>query len=605
MTKITRGYADTPHGQVHYRSVEGPGLPVLLFHRTPVSSICFEPMLRFLSGRRAAIAFDTPGFGQSFRPDGSPSTVDYARWFLAAADALGLDRFHLCAHHTGTHFAAEMARLAPERVQTLLLSGVVYASAEERRRRREGIGKAQGIDDDGRYLTDCWKLMKGLFLEYDARLVHAETMGALEAIEGRDQAFDALYDQDFAAVLREVRCPVRIVQAADDPLTLAGMLARLRTEHPDIPVETMGPAFLAAPERQPGQFARSLLSFIDDDQERTMTNRRYVLSLGEAGYDLQRADTSIPEPGPGEILVKVHAVSINRRDVSVRDLSYPVNGADNFTPCSDAAGEVLKVGEGVSQWQAGDRVCSTFFQNWEGGRATLPAVVSALGGGGPGVLADYVVLSQNGAVRIPDDWSYVEGASLACAGVTAWNGLMTLGQMQPDDWVLVIGTGGVALFAVQIAVAAGAKVVVLSSSDEKIARAKTLGAAAGINYRTTPEWADAVKKATGGGAHHALELGGAGTLQRTLSSMAIGGHVAMIGALDGFGGELSAVPLIMGALRLSSVLVGSRSAHRDLADFMVEHGIRPVIDSTYSFDAADEAYRRADAGAFGKVVITL
>lgn len=605
MTTIRRGYADTPSGQIHYRAVDGPGLPVLLFHRTPVSSTSFEPMLRFLAGRQAAIAFDTPGFGQSFRPDGNPSTEDYARWFLAAADALGVERFHLCAHHTGTHFAAEIARLAPERTQTLLLSGVIYAPAEERAERRAGIGKAQGIDDDGRYLADCWKLMKSLFLEYDAQLVHAETMGALGAIEGRDQAFDAIYAQDFAAVLGQVRCPVRIVQAADDPLTLSGMLARLRADHPQVPIETMGPAFLAAPERQPGQFARSLLSFIDDNQERPMTNRRYVLTLGDAGYDLQRADTAIPEPGPNEILVKVGAVSINRRDVSVRDLSYPVNGADNFTPCSDAAGEVVKVGEGVTQWQAGDRVCSTFFQNWEGGRATLPAVLSALGAGGPGALAEYIVLSENGAVRIPDDWGYAEGASLACAGVTAWSGLMTLGQLQRDDWVLVIGTGGVALFAVQIAAAAGAKVIVLSSSDEKIEQAKALGAAAGINYRTTPEWADAVKQISGGGVHHALELGGAGTLQRTLSSMTIGGHVAIIGALDGFGGELSAVPLIMGALRVSSVLVGSRSAHRDLTDFMIENGIRPVIGSTHAFDAADEAYRKADTGAFGKVVITL
>lgn len=607
MTSIRRGFADTPDGQIHYRAVEGPGTPVLLLHRTPVDSSSYEAMLRFLAGRRAAIALDTPGFGQSFKPEGSPSTEDYARWFLQAADDLGVDRFHICGHHTGTHIGAEMAKAAPERVQSLLLNGVIYArDPAERAERRAQIGPAQGIDDEGRYFGDLWRLMKSLYFEFDAGLIHAETMGALTAIRGRDQAFDAIYAQEFPEVLRQVQCPIRVVQAADDMLTLSGMLDRVREERTEIRIEIIGSAGMAAPERQPGAFARGLLNFISDDKDIQMTNRRYELVRSDSGYDLQRADTTRPEPGPGEVVVKVHAVSLNRRDVSIRDLSYPVSGADHFVPGSDAAGEIIAVGEGVTEWKVGDRVASTFFQNWQGDRLYLPAVLSALGAGGAGVLADEIVLSAKGVVRIPDDWSYAEGASLVCAGVTAWSALKIAAELRKDDWVLIIGTGGVALFALQIAVASGAKVLILSSSEEKIEQAKAMGATAGINYRDIPDWAPTVKELTGyAGANHALELGGAGTMERTLASMAIGGHVAMIGALDGFGGEIPGLAMIMAALRVSAIVVGPREGQQALTDFFVANNLRPVIDSEFTFDQADEAYRRLNAGAFGKVVITL
>lgn len=335
-----------------------------------------------------------------------------------------------------------------------------------------------------------------------------------------------------------------------------------------------------------------------------MTDRRYEHVRNATGFNLARGDAPAPQPGPGEIAVQVRAVALNRRDIAIRDLSYPVGGADRFTPCSDASGEVIAVGEGVTAWKPGDRVCSTFFQNWESGRVTRPAAMSSLGGGRGGVLADRIVIADQGVVAAPEAWSHAEAASLACAGVTAWTALMTLGQMQRDDWVLIIGTGGVALFALQIAVAAGAKVIVLSSSDEKLERAAALGAQGGINYATTPDWSEAVRGISGGGVQHALELGGAGTLARTLASMAIGGHVALIGALDGFGGDIPAGALVMAGLRVSAVLVGPRTSHRQLIDFMVEHDLRPIIDSEHSFDNAEDAYRRTAEGAFGKVIIT-
>jgi NADPH:quinone reductase-like Zn-dependent oxidoreductase/pimeloyl-ACP methyl ester carboxylesterase len=605
-----RFYADTSGGQVHGRRTPGDGTPVVLLHRTPVSSAGFEPVMRFLAREgQPSIALDTPGFGSSFMPAAQPRAADYGRWLLEALDSLGVGQFHLAAHHTGMHFATEIAAAAPERVLTLTLSGVLLAPVEERARLRADVGHAPDIDLQGSYVRSTFELMRSLFLDPVPELVHAETMGALIAGKGRDLAFDAIFAQDFAALMQQVlqrgQVRVQVVQAADDPLTLTGMLTRFRELFPQVPVTLTGPAFLALPERQPGAFARSILDFIRGTP-RMSDNRRYVLRRAAQGYDLQRADVATPVPGPGEVRVRVHAVSLNRRDLGVRDLSYPVNGANDFLPLSDAAGEVVAVGAGVTQWRTGDRVASTFFQNHPGGRLTLPAVMSSLGAGGPGVFADHVVLQQDGLVALPESWSYAEGACLPCAGVTAWAALNTLGQMQAGDHVLILGTGGVALFALQIAAAAGARPIILSSSDDKIARAKALGAVAGINYRDTPEWPEAVRKLTGGaGVQHVIELGGTGTLAKSVASLGLNGHLALIGALDGFGGSLDAVPLIFAALRISAVMVGSRADHIALTEFMAQHRLKPIIDSVHEFDAAEAAYARAAGGAFGKVVVTL
>lgn len=611
---IRKGYTDTAYGQVHFRRVDGGGVPVILLHRTPTSSASFARVLRLLAGNRTAIALDTPGFGQSFRPAGrQPGTIDYARWLLAAIDALGIDRFHLSPHHTGTHFAAEIALLAPDRVRSLLLNGVLYADADERAKMRAEIGHAQPIDAEGHYVASAWKLMHSLFPAYDADLVHAETLGALDAIEGRDQAFGAILAQDFKAVLSRITCPIKIVQASDDPLRK--MLKAVRADHPRMPIEIIGPAFLAAPERQAAPYAAAILAFAaandpvpDPSAPRIiMTDRRFELVRTPNGFALEQVGAETPQPGPHDVLIRVRAVSINRRDLGVRDFSYPVApDADRFTPLSDAAGEVVAVGAGVTNFAVGDRVCSTFFDKWQDRRVTLPAVFSALGVGGRGVFADHVVLAEDGLAPIPDGWSFAEGACIACAGVTAWSALVPLGKVQPGDWVLVIGTGGVAIFALQIAVAAGAKVVILSSSDDKLARATALGAAATINYESRPDWDVAVREATGGaGVQQAIELGGVGTLSRSLASMGLGGHVALIGGLDGFGGDISAVSLIMSALRVSAVMVGSHADHIALTRFLVNHGIRPVIDSVFDVASADAAFARAQAGAFGKVIIAM
>ena len=606
---IEKFYVPTSGGQIHGRRVGAAANPVVLLHRTPVNSSGFTAVLEMLAENGvSAIALDTPGFGESFMPQGTPDAADYGRWLFEAVDALGLERFHLAAHHTGTHFAVELAGLAGQRVLSLTLSGVMIADEDERARLRADMPKAPAIDADGSHVAETFALMKRLFLDPAPDLVHAETMGALVSGAGRDLAFDAIFAQDFAGRLHEVTSansfPVQVVQAADDPLSLNGMIGRLRETFPGIPVMTTGPAFLALPERQPGAFTRAILHFSGKTTE--MNNRRYELVQQDGGYALTRADSETPVPGPGEVLVRVRSVSLNRRDLGVRDLSYPVNGANHFTPLSDAAGDVLAVGKGVSAFKPGDRVMSTFFQAWPGGRLTLPAVVSSLGAGGPGVFADHVILSEAGLLPIPEGWTYDEAACLPCAGVTAWSALKTLGQMQAGDDVLVIGTGGVALFALQIAAASGARPIILSSSEDKIERAMALGAVAGINYRTSPEWAGEVRALTGGaGVQHVVELGGDGTLERSIASLGLGGHLALIGALDGFGGTMSALPLIFAALRVSAVMVGSRADHEALAGFMAEHGLKPVIDRRFSFEDAESAYRHAGEGAFGKVVITL
>ena len=609
MTAIRKAYADTAAGQIHLRRVEGPGDPIVLLHRTPVSSASFEQVLRRLAGRRAAIALDTPGFGQSFRPQGRPSTVDYGRWLLAALDALGVERFHLAGHHTGTHLAAEIAVAAPERVRSLMLNGVLFASAAERDFFRAQIGEAAPIDESGRYLADSWAVMKTLFPRFEPELTQAEFLGAIGSPEGRDQAFNAIFDQDFPALFEKVTCPVAVSQAIDDPL--AGFLDRLRAARPEIAVSLHGETGVAAPELEPDLFAQTLLAFVEaserpasSQRNTVMTDRRFFLAHAGQGFDLKEEAVATPTPGPGEVLVRVGAVALNRRDVMIRQGFYPVGEADGFTPLSDAAGEIVALGEGVRGLAVGDRVVSTFFQAWAGGRIDIPALISSLGAGGRGVLAQHVVLSAEGVTLAPAGLDLTEAATLSCSGVTAWAALMTHGGLQAGDWVLTLGTGGVSLYALQIAVAAGAKVAVISSSDEKLARAKALGASVLINYVTTPDWEGAVREATGG-VHHAIELGGAGTLAKSQACLAPGGHLALIGALAGFGGDISGAAMTMGAQRVSALAVGSRADQLALSAFVDQHGLKPQIDSVFGLDDIEAAYARAGEGGFGKVVVKL
>lgn len=301
----------------------------------------------------------------------------------------------------------------------------------------------------------------------------------------------------------------------------------------------------------------------------------------------------------------MRATSLNRRDVGILKGFYPIGDRTELIPLSDGAGEVVAIGSGVTRVAVGDHVAATFFQTWIDGRPAAATGASALGGALDGMLAEYLVLHERGLVVLPSAMSFEAAATLPCAGVTAWNGLVTQGRLAAGDTVLLQGTGGVAIFGLQIAVAAGAKAVITSGSDAKLERARAMGAAATVNYRTTPDWEQAVIAATGGrGADQVLELGGAGTLAKSLAAAAPGGHLALIGGLAGFGGNLGALPLIARSLTASGIRVGSRANFEALLAFVGRHRIEPVIDRVFAFGEAAEAYAYMDAGShFGKVVI--
>ena len=331
--------------------------------------------------------------------------------------------------------------------------------------------------------------------------------------------------------------------------------------------------------------------------ELTKPGKAFVLRLNQSA--------SVRRPGDHEVLLRVRATSLNRRDVAIRAGFYPVGNHEALVPLSDGAGEVVAIGPKVKRVALGDRVAANFFQTWLQGRATDKTGASALGGAQHGMLAQYVTLHEDGLVHIPGYLSFEDAASLPCAAVTAWNGLMTRGRLHAGDNVLLQGTGGVSIFGLQFAVAAGAKPVITSSSDDKIARALKMGAVGGVNYKNTPDWEKPLRALTSDvGAHHVLEVGGTGTLAKSLASLAVGGHVALIGGLAGFGGDIPAVALIGKSASASGIFVGSRADFEAMLQFMQHHRIKPVIDHMFEFFDVEAAYAAMDSALhFGKIVI--
>jgi NADPH:quinone reductase-like Zn-dependent oxidoreductase len=313
-----------------------------------------------------------------------------------------------------------------------------------------------------------------------------------------------------------------------------------------------------------------------------------------------------PEPRPGlkEVLVKVRAASLNYRDLLIIRGLYSRNLPLPLIPLSDCAGEVVATGGGVSRVKPGDRVAGIFMQAWISGGATEDKARSALGGAIDGVLAEEVVFSEEGVVPLPEHLSFEEAATLPCAGVTAWHAVIEQG-VKPGQTVLVLGTGGVSLFALQFATTAGARVIVTSSSDEKLARAFAMGASEGINYRATPDWEKRVREITGGrGVDCVVEVGGSGTLARSLKAVRMGGLISLIGVLTGGAGEVNPMPAIMKAVRLQGIFVGSREMFESMNRAIEAHRFRPVVDRVFPFEEAREAYRYLESGAhFGKVVL--
>lgn len=336
------------------------------------------------------------------------------------------------------------------------------------------------------------------------------------------------------------------------------------------------------------------------------TMRQYRFEPADNGYQLVLKTVPRPEVGAHEVLVRVHATSLNRRDLMILAGAYGP-GADmtDTVPLSDGAGEVVAVGDGVGRFRVGDRVAGIFFQRWIDGAPDASVAASARGGGTGGMLSEYVVSDEAALVSVPEQLSWEEAATLPCAGVTAWVSLFRRGQLQPGQYVLLEGTGGVSVFGLLFSVAAGARPIITSSKDEKLARARELGAVGTVNYRENPDWQLKVRELTGGGGvDQVLDVGGRDTLPKALQALAFGGHVALIGGLSGFVQDMPVGPLMFMNATANGIYVGSRADFEAMNRFIAEHRIHPVIDRVFAFDDAPAAYDYMKNGSFlGKIVI--
>jgi NADPH:quinone reductase-like Zn-dependent oxidoreductase len=315
-------------------------------------------------------------------------------------------------------------------------------------------------------------------------------------------------------------------------------------------------------------------------------------------------EREVPKPGVGEVLVRVHAVSLNYRDLLIVQGRYMRGLKLPLVPMSDGAGEVVDTGAGVTRVGRGARVAGIFMQNWLSGEVSPYSARSALGGSIDGMLAEYVVLHQDGVVHIPAHLSYEEAAALPCAAVTAWNAL-TSWMLKPGISILVQGTGGVSIFALQLAKLSGARVLVTSSSDEKLRKAADMGAAALINYRTTPEWDQKVMELTNGiGVDHIIEVGGPGTLARSMNAVRVGGRISVIGLLTGAEGTVNPMPILGKQIQVQGIFVGSRDMFEAMNRAITLHQLRPIVDRVFPFEEAPKALQYLESGQhFGKVVI--
>ena len=332
--------------------------------------------------------------------------------------------------------------------------------------------------------------------------------------------------------------------------------------------------------------------------------RAYQLSKRTSFDDMAIVELPKPKPGRRQVLVKVAACSLNFRDLAIAVGTYRMPVLDKLIPLSDGAGEVVELGADVTRVKAGDRVAGCFFQGWVAGPISAERVQRALGGSAHGMLAEYVVLEDVGVVRLPDHLSLEDGATLPCAAVTAWQALAVHGPLKPGETVLVQGTGGVSIFALQFAQMMGGQVIATSSSDEKLARAKSLGAIHGINYKARPDWDKAVLEFTNGrGVDHVVEVGGAGTLERSLGAICLGGRISVIGVLTG-SAQINPNFILGRRASVQGMSVGSTEMFEAMNRAMAAARLKPVIDKVFPFDQAREAFRYLESGAhFGKVVI--
>jgi NADPH:quinone reductase-like Zn-dependent oxidoreductase len=321
--------------------------------------------------------------------------------------------------------------------------------------------------------------------------------------------------------------------------------------------------------------------------------------------NLALSDRDEPQAAANEVVVRFRAASLNYRDLMFIKGTYNPKAKLPAVPFSDGAGEVVALGGSVTKWKVGDRVCPIFVQSWLDGLPSTQKNRSALGAGDlAGVLREYGAFDEDGLVKIPDHLSFEEAATLPCAAVTAWHALVNSGNLKAGETVLALGTGGVSVFALQFAKMHGAQVIITSSSDEKLERARELGADKTINYKTTPEWDKEVLSLTNKlGVDHVIEVGGAGTLSKSLSSVRVGGQVDLIGVLT-TGGDFNPITVLMRGVRLQGFFVGSRRMFEDMNRAIEANRMKPIIDKTFAFEEVREALSYMESGShFGKIVV--
>lgn len=322
--------------------------------------------------------------------------------------------------------------------------------------------------------------------------------------------------------------------------------------------------------------------------------------------ELALVERETPTPNANEVLVKFHATSLNYRDLMMVKGWYNPKLKMPLVPLSDGAAEVVAVGESVTKFKVGDRVCPIFHQAWIDGDIEFKKAKQALGGDVDGCLREFGAFDENGLVHIPQHLSYEEAATLPCAAVTAWNALVVSGKVKSGDFVLLQGTGGVSLLALQFAKIFGAKTIITSSSDEKLERAKQLGADFVINYKNDPDWDKKVLEITEKrGVDHVVEVGGAGTMAKSINAVKMGGHIAVIGVLAAKG-EFNPVTILMKAVRLQGIFVGSREMFEAMNDCISENKLKPVVDKVFEFSKAKEALKTMESAShFGKIVVRI
>ena len=310
-----------------------------------------------------------------------------------------------------------------------------------------------------------------------------------------------------------------------------------------------------------------------------------------------------PIPASDEVVVKWKATSLNYHDYLVGTGGIPV--MNGIIPMSDGAGEVVAIGENAGNWKVGDKVMNLFFPNWTDGKATIRKMMFISGETIDGCIAEMGVVKAHSLTKIPDGYSFAEAATLPCACLTAWRGLMVEGNLQAGDKVLIEGTGGMSIFALQLAKMAGAKVYATTSSEEKAERLKSMGAEAVVNYKTDERWGKTINRMTGGGVDHVLDVGGGSTMKQSIEAVGVGGHIASIGILGGGRkGEITFPKLFFKQLRMTGLAVGSRVMQEKMVEAINISGIKPVIDRSFGFDELADAFRYQESGKhFGKIVL--